>query len=73
MTKIKKPYRQPILELFPVEPFYLLEGSKKSGYAIDNDNADPGFIIPIKEETEEDEDEDGFVDIDQKGIFRGPF
>ena len=34
MTKIKKPYRQPILELVPVEPFYLLDGSKKpiSGY-----------------------------------------
>ena len=64
MTKIKKKYQRPELELIPTEPFYLLEGSKKSGYAIDNDNADPGLIIPIKEETEEDEDEDGFVEID---------
>lgn len=64
MTKMKKKYQSPTLELFPTEPFYLLEGSKKSGYAIDNDNADPGLIIPIKEETEEDEDEDGFVEID---------
>ena len=61
---MKKKYQSPTLELFPTEPFYLLEGSKKSGYAIDNDNADPGLIIPIKEETEEDEDEDGFVEID---------
>jgi hypothetical protein len=65
MTKIKKKYQRPALELIPTEPFYLLEGSKKtSGYAIDNDNADPGLIIPIKEETEEDEDDDGFVEID---------
>lgn len=64
MTKMKKKYQRPEMELITTEPFYLLEGSKKSGYAIDNDNADPGFIIPIKEETEEDEDEDGFVDID---------
>lgn len=64
MTKMKKKYQSPTLELFPTEPFYLLEGSKKSGYAIDNDNADPGLIIPIKEETEEDEDEDGYVEID---------
>ena len=64
MTKIKKKYQRPALELIPTEPFYLLEGSKKSGYAIDNDNADPGLIIPIKEETEEDEDEDGYVEID---------
>ena len=61
---MKKKYQSPTPELFPTEPFYLLEGSKKSGYAIDNDNADPGLIIPIKEETEEDEDEDGFVEID---------
>ncbi len=64
MTKIKKKYQRPELELITTEPFYLLEGSKKSGYAIDNDNADPGLIIPIKEETEEDEDEDGYVEID---------
>ena len=64
MTKIKKKYQRPEMELITTEPFYLLEGSKKSGYAIDNDNADPGLIIPIKEETEEDEDEDGYVEID---------
>ena len=40
MTKMKKKYQSPTLELFPTEPFYLLEGSKKSGYAIDNDNAE---------------------------------
>lgn len=31
---------------------------------MDNYDADPGLIIPIKEETGDDEDEDGFVDID---------
>ena len=50
MTKIKKPYNQPTLEMFPMEPFYLLDGSKNpSGYAIDNDDEDPENIIPIIE------------------------
>ena len=64
MTKMKKKYQRPEMELITTEPFYLLEGSKKSGYAIDNDNADPGLIIPIKEETEEKAKKDGYVEID---------
>lgn len=66
MTKIKKPYRQPFLELVPVEPFYLLDGSKKpiSGYGIDNNPEDPdnNEIFPITEGPDPDEEED--VDID---------
>ena len=49
MTKIKKPYIHPVLELFPAEPFFLLEGSKVNGYAIDNEEANDDNIIPIDE------------------------
>ena len=68
MTKIKKKYQRPELELIPTEPYSLLEGSKKtSGYAIDNNEANDDNIIPFIEgptppggEGEDDE----FVDID---------
>ena len=68
MTKMKKKYQSPTLELFPTEPFYLLEGSKKSGYAIDNDEANDDNIIPfIEDPTPSDgtgDDDGDFVDID---------
>ena len=68
MTKIKKPYFHPALELFPAEPFFLLEGSKVNGYAIDNDDADPENIIPIVEDPTDPggtgDDDDDFIDID---------
>ena len=67
MTKMKKKYQSPTLELFPTESFYLLEGSKKSGYAIDNDEANDDNIIPFIEgptpSGDEGEDDD-FIDID---------
>lgn len=67
MTKMKKKYQSPTLELFPTEPFYLLEGSKKSGYAIDNDEANDDNIIPFIEgptPSGEEGDDDEFIDID---------
>lgn len=68
MTKMKKKYQSPTLELFPVEPFYLLEGSKKSGYAIDNDDANDDNIIPIEEDWTNPggtgDDDGDFIDID---------
>ena len=68
MTKIKKKYQRPELELIPTEPYYLLEGSKKtSGYAIDNNEANDDNIIPFIEgptpSGDEGEDDD-FIDID---------
>ena len=67
MTKMKKKYQSPTLELFPTEPFYLLEGSKKSGYAIDNDEANDDNIIPFIEDptpSGEEGEDDEFIDID---------
>ena len=65
MTKMKKIYLRPALELIPTEPFYLLDGSKQvSGYAIDNDDADPESIFPIVEDPTDPDDDDDFVDID---------
>ena len=67
MTKMKKKYQSPTLELFPTEPFYLLEGSKKSGYAIDNDEANDDNIIPFIEgptPSGEEGADDEFIDID---------
>ena len=67
MTKIKKKYQRPELELIPTEPFYLLEGSKKSGYAIDNDDANDDNIIPFIEgptPSGEEGEDDEFIDID---------
>ena len=68
MTKMKKKYQSPTLELFPTEPFYLLEGSKKSGYAIDNDDANDDNIIPIDDDWTKPggtgENDDDFIDID---------
>ena len=67
MTKMKKKYQSPTLELFPTEPFYLLEGSKKSGYAIDNDDANDDNIIPFIEgptPSGEEGEDDEFIDID---------
>ena len=67
MTKMKKKYQSPSLELFPTEPFYLLEGSKKSGYAIDNDDANDDNIIPFIEgptPSGEEGEDDEFIDID---------
>ena len=65
---MKKKYQSPTLELFPTESFYLLEGSKKSGYAIDNDDANDDNIIPIDEDWTKPggtgDDEGDFVDID---------
>ena len=64
---MKKKYQSPTLELFPTEPFYLLEGSKKSGYAIDNDEANDDNIIPFIEgptPSGEEGDDDEFIDID---------
>ena len=67
MNKMKKKYQSPTLELFPTEPFYLLEGSKKSGYAIDNDDANDDNIIPFIEgptPSGEEGEDDEFIDID---------
>lgn len=67
MTKMKKKYQSPTLELFQTEPFYLLEGSKKSGYAIDNDEANDDNIIPFIEgptPSGEEGEDDEFIDID---------
>lgn len=68
MTKMKKKYQRPALELFPVESFCLLEGSKKSGYAIDNDDANDDNIIPIEEDWTNPggtgENDDDFIEID---------
>ena len=64
---MKKKYQSPTLELFPTEPFYLLEGSKKSGYAIDNDEANDDNIIPFIEgptPSGEEGEDDEFIDID---------
>jgi hypothetical protein len=64
---MKKKYQSPTLELFPTEPFYLLEGSKKSGYAIDNDDANDDNIIPFIEgptPSGEEGEDDEFIDID---------
>ena len=54
MTKMKKKYQRPEMELITTEPFYLLEGSKKSGYAIDEGPTHPGGAGA----------DDDFIDID---------
>ena len=68
MTKIKKKYQRPELELIPTEPYYLLEASKKtSGYAIDNNEANDDNIIPFIEGPTPpggEGDDDDFIDID---------
>ena len=67
MTKMKKKYQRPEMELITTEPFYLLEGSKKSGYAIDNDDANDDNIIPFIEgptPSGEEGEDDEFIDID---------
>lgn len=64
--QMKRQYIQPSTELYPVEPFTsVLAGTdeKRTGYAIDNDEADPSNIIPI-EEQKGSIWEDGFVEID---------
>ena len=62
---MKKVYIHPVTELYTIEPFYLLDGSKQvSGYAIDNDDADPENIFPIVEDPTDPDDDDDFVDID---------
>ena len=70
MTKMKKKYQRPEMELITTEPFYLLEGSKKSGYAIDNDNEKEKDVIegdklPHDVNIWGDDDEyGGFLDLD---------
>lgn len=62
----KNIYIQPLTESFPVEPFTsVLAGTeeKPTGYAIDNEAADPSKIIPIEEQSGSVWD-DGFVEID---------
>ena len=62
----KKHYIQPVTELYPVELFIsVLAGSneKRTGYAIDNYDADDSNIIPISEQGGSVWEED-FVDID---------
>lgn len=64
---IRKRYIQPNTEVFRSTSLQILTQSGKKqppGWAVDNYDADPGLIIPTKEETGDDEDEDGFVDID---------
>lgn len=64
--QMKRNYIQPSTELYPVESFTsLLAGSdeKRTGYAIDNEEADPSKIIPIEEQSGSVWDE-GFVEVD---------
>lgn len=63
----RKRYIQPETEVVGVVSLQMLTKSGEkppSGWAVDNENEDPGLIIPIKEEDDDDEDDDGFVDID---------
>lgn len=64
--QMKKYYIQPITELYPVEPFTsVLAGTdeKRTGYAIDNEEANPENIIPIEEQNGSIWD-NNFVEID---------
>ena len=64
--QMKRQYIQPSTELYPVEPFTsVLAGTdeKRTGYAIDNEEADPSKIIPIEEQSGSIWD-DKFVEID---------
>ena len=63
---MKKQYIQPLSELYSVEPFTsVLAGTdeKRTGYAIDNEEANPDNIIPIEEQSGSIWDNE-FVEID---------
>ena len=64
---MKRQYIQPSTEIYPLEPFTsVLEGSseeKRTGYAIDNDEANPDNIIKIEEQDNSIWNND-FVEID---------
>ena len=65
MKKIKKFYIHPEVEIYDGLSIIVLSGSdeKKSGYAIDNVDADPSKIIPVEEQSGSVWDED-FIEID---------
>lgn len=63
---MKRQYIQPSTEIYPLEPFAsVLAGSdeKRTGYAIDNEEAAPSNIIPI-EEQDNSVWNDEFIEID---------
>ena len=64
---MKRHYIQPLTEIIDVEPFTSLlagSGEKRTGYAIDNVEADPKNIISITEQEHDDELKDSFLEID---------
>lgn len=66
MKAIKKFYIHPEVEIYDGLSFTVLSGSaeKKSGYAIDNVEADPSKIITVEEQSGSDLWDDKFIEID---------
>lgn len=61
----EKTYTTPWAVVVHCSPLLLVRASHRpTGYAIDNDDADDDLIIPIKEQDDDDEWDDEFLDID---------
>ena len=57
----KKQYIAPMTERIEVDTLYMIAGSKKKGWAIDNEDHDPNNIIDIEEDGTGDNE---FLDLD---------